>query len=104
MNESEERRRELLRQTKRLYNEDSFIPAIHPRYGPIYSDLYDDDAPDRPKNSFFLRASIGILCFICYVWMDYGKFDVANVSSSKIVNQIERQFNINDIEAVWKKL
>ncbi|PWJ52309.1 hypothetical protein [Faecalicatena contorta] len=104
MNESEERRRELLRQTRKLYNEDSFIPAIHPRYGHIYHDLYEDDMQDRPKNSFFFRLSLGILCFICYVWMDYGKLNVANVSSDKIVNQIERQTDLKELKEVWKKL
>lgn len=104
MNESEARRRELLRQTRKLYNEDGFVPAVHPRYGNIYHDLYDDGTQERPKNSFFFRLSLGILCFVCYVWMDYGKVNVANVSSSQIVNQIEKQMDLKDIEAVWKDL
>lgn len=104
MNDSEERRRELLRQTRRLYNEDSFVPAVHPRYGHIYHDLYDEQPGDRPKSSFFFRLSLGVLVFICYVWMDYGKLDVANVNSAQIVNQIEKQMDLKDIEAVWKKL
>ena len=103
MNESEERRRQLLRQTRRLYNEDSFIPAVHPRYGHIYHDLYDD-AEERPKSTFFFRLTLGVLCFVCYVWIDYGKVNVANVSSDKIVNQIEKQMHLKDIQAVWKKL
>ena len=104
MNESEERRRQLLRQTRRLYNEDSFIPAVHPRYGHIYHDLYDDGAEARPKSSFFFRLTLGVLCFVCYVWIDYGKVNVANVSSDKIVNQIEKQMDLKDLQAEWKKL
>ncbi|MCI6464432.1 MAG: hypothetical protein MSA90_03035 [Faecalicatena sp.] len=104
MNDSEARRRELLRQTKKLYNEDSFIPAVHPRYGNIYHDLYEDGTAQQPKGSFFFRLSLGILCFICYVWVDYGKINVANVSSDQIVNQIEKQMDMKDIEAVWKSL
>ncbi len=104
MNDSEARRRELLRQTKRLYNEDNFIPAVHPRYGNIYHDLYDNGAAEAPKNSFFFRLSLGILCFICYVWVDYGKITVANVSSDQIVNQIEKQMDLQDIKEVWKSL
>ena len=42
MNESELRRRELLRQTRRLYNDHNEIPAVHPRYGSICSSLYGD--------------------------------------------------------------
>ena len=41
---------------------------------------------------------------LCYVWIDYGKVNVANVSSDKIVNQIEKQMDLKDIQAVWKKL
>lgn len=104
MNESEERRRQLLRQTKRLYNEERFIPAVHPRYGNIYKDLYGEDGEPRPQNSFFFRLTLGILCFVCYVWIDYGKIDVANVNSTKIVNQIEQQMELKDIKAVWKNL
>lgn len=104
MNESEERRRALLRQTKRLYNEDRFIPAVHPRYGHIYNDLYKEEGQDRPKNSFFFRVTLGVLCFICYVWIDYGKVNVANVSSDKIVNQIEHQMELENLQEVWKKL
>ena len=104
MNDSEARRRELLRQTRKLYNEDNFIPAVHPRYGNIYHNLYGDGTNEQPKNSFFFRLSLGILCFICYVWVDYGKINVANVSSDQIVNQIEKQMDIDDIKAVWKSL
>lgn len=103
MNESEARRRELLRQTRRLYSEDGFVPAVHPRYGHIYHDLYED-GQEPQKNSFFFRLSLGILCFICYVWMDYGKIDVAHVSSEQIVNQIEKQIDMQDIKEVWKNL
>lgn len=104
MNESEERRRQLLRQTKRLYEENSFIPAIHPRYGHIYHDLYDKENKEGPKGSFFFRFSLGLLCFICYVWMDYGKMDVASVNSDKIRTQIEKQMDLDTVEEVWKNL
>ena len=33
MNESELRRQELLRQTRKLYNDHNELPAVHPRYG-----------------------------------------------------------------------
>ena len=71
--------------------------------GHIYHDLYDN-AEERPKSSFFFRLTLGVLCFVCYVWIDYGKVNVANVSSDKIVNQIEKQMDLKDIQAVWKKL
>lgn len=104
MNESEARRAELLKRTKKLYNDDRFVPAVHPRYGHIYKDLYAGEQKERPKGSFFFRLTLGVLCFLCFVWMDYGNISVANVSSSRIINQIEKQFDWKDIREVWKKL
>lgn len=104
MNETEERRKKLLMQTRKLYGEERFIPAVHPRYGHIYHNLYDNGAEEQPKNSFFYRLTLGILCFICFVWMDYGKVNVASVNSDKIVNQIEKQMELKDIKDVWKAL
>lgn len=103
MNESEERRRQLLKQTKRLYNEDRFIPAVHPRYGHIYKDLYDEEETP-PQNSFYFRLMLGIICFVCYVWIDYGEIKVASVSSNQIVHQIEKEMDLKEIKAVWKNL
>ena len=64
MNESELRRRELLRQTRRLYNDHNEIPAVHPRYGSICSSLYGDGQADRQSEtarsgSFLIRLVIG---------------------------------------------
>ena len=47
MNDSEMRRRELLRQTRRLYDDKREIPAVHPRYGRIYHDLYENNTEEQ---------------------------------------------------------
>lgn len=108
MNEAEERRRELLRQTRKLYHEDEFIPAVHPRYGRIYNDLYGDEESERPKNSFYLRLLIGVVIFGCYIWMDFGKVQIASVSSEKIAQQIEKPMELDEVKEtlaeVWKNL
>ena len=45
MNDSEARRRELLRQTRRLYHETGrSTPVIHPRYGNLTTSVTEDDA------------------------------------------------------------
>ena len=49
MNDSEMRRRELLRQTRKLYDDRRDIPAVHPRYGRIYHDLYKNG--DEEQNA-----------------------------------------------------
>ena len=47
MNDSEMRRRELLRQTRKLYDDRRDIPAVHPRYGRIYHSLYDSEEEEQ---------------------------------------------------------
>ena len=54
MNESEARRRELLRQTRRLYHETGrSTPVIHPRYGNLTTSVTEDDAAE--DHSFLFR-------------------------------------------------
>ena len=107
MNDSEMRRRELLRQTRKLYDERQDIPAVHPRYGRIYHSLYDNENEEEPGFSggrFYIRLVIGILCFICFVYMDQSKVSVAEVDSTAIVNQIEKDIDADTVKEVWKKL
>ncbi|HJC91137.1 MAG TPA: hypothetical protein H9695_09170 [Candidatus Mediterraneibacter excrementigallinarum] len=107
MNDSEMRRRELLRQTRKLYDERQDIPAVHPRYGRIYHSLYDNENEEEPGfsgGSFYIRLVIGILCFICFVYMDQSKVSVAEVDSTAIVNQIEKDIDADTVKEVWKKL
>lgn len=101
------RRRELLRQTRKLYDERQDIPAVHPRYGRIYHSLYDNENEEDPGfsgDSFYIRLVIGILCFICFVYMDQSKVSVAEVDSTAIVNQIEKDIDADTVKEVWKKL
>ena len=94
MNESELRRQELLRQTRRLYSDHNEIPAVHPRYGRIFSSLCGDEqtaAAERSASSggsFYVRLVIGILCFVFYVCLDQSQAEIAQVSSSVIAEQI----------------
>lgn len=100
------RRRELLRQTRKLYDERRDIPAVHPRYGRIYHSLYDREEEEQVSSggSFYIRLVVSILCFICFVYMDQSKASVAEVDSTAIVNQIEKDIDADTIEEVWKKL
>ena len=104
MNDPEARRRELLRQTRKRYDDNHFIPAVHPRYGNIYHELYDGQESAYPRDTFLFRLTLGILCFICYVWMDSSQAEIASVSSDQIVNQIEKQVEMEDIREVWNNL
>lgn len=105
MNDPEARRRELLRQTRKLYDDDRFIPAIHPRYGSIYRELYGNDEDGQGTGgSFFVRLGIGLICFAFYIWMDTSGASVINVNSGKVVEQIEKQIQLEDVEEAWKSL
>lgn len=66
MNDSELRRRELLKQTRRLYQDSAAIPAVHPRYGHIYHELYDTLIPGKREHhsgSFFARLMLAVFLF-----------------------------------------
>ena len=106
MNDSEMRRRELLRQTRKLYDDRREIPAVHPRYGNIYHSLYDSEEEEQTSygNSFYIRLVIGLLCFVCFVYMDQSKVSVAEVDSTAIVHQIEKNVDADTIKEVWKNL
>ena len=106
MNDSEMRRRELLRQTRKLYDERRDVPAVHPRYGSVYHSLYDDGEEEQTSlaGSFYIRLMIGILCFAGFVYMDQSKISVAEVDSTAIVNQIEKNVDADTIKEVWKNL
>ena len=71
MNDSELRRRELLKQTRRLYQDSAAIPAVHPRYGHIYHELYD--TPDSRE---------------------------ADISSTQIVNEIQKEISGNEMDFI----
>lgn len=106
MNDSEVRRRELLRQTRRLYDEKRELPAVHPRYGRIYHNLYEENAEEQELSgsTFYIRLVIGILCFVCFVYMDQSKAEIAQVNSTAIVDQIEKDVDANAIIEAWKTL
>ena len=103
MNDAEARRRELLRQTRKLYHDGQEPPAVHPRYGRIYHSLYEntEEAEEPVTGSFYTRLVIGILCFLCFVCMDQNKISVAEVDSSVIADQIGKNLDIEEIREVW---
>lgn len=106
MNDAEMRRRELLRQTRKLYDDRREIPAVHPRYGRIYHDLYktSEEEQEASSGTFYIRLVIGILCFVCFVYMDQSKAEIARVNSSSIVNEIEKEIDTEAIAETWKSL
>lgn len=98
MDDTELRRRELLKQTRKLYDEQPVIPAVHPRYGSIYHHLYgeQDENDDIHTGTFYIRLVIGILFFVFFVYMDQSRTEIAEVTSTAITEQIGTDFDIRE--------
>ena len=92
MNEQEIRRKELLRQTRKLYDERQEIPAVHPRYSGAYNSLYGRREDEQTTGgSFRLRALIAVLCAACYIYIDENQINIADINSISITEEIERE-------------
>jgi hypothetical protein len=101
VNDSEKRRQRLLEQTRELYGEKRSIPAIHPRYGAAYHQIYSDEQPQIPPSTFGIRLFLCLLLFAAFVSMDKNKSEVMHVNSSRIVDEITTNL---DVAEVWKEL
>lgn len=101
LNDSEKRRRELLEQTRELYNERRSIPAVHPRYGMAYRKLYEEEQATAAHGTFGLRMVLCLLLFAAFVAMDKNGSEVMNVDSSRIVEEITYDL---DVAEVWQSL
>ena len=91
MNDSELRRRELL------------IPAVHPRYGHIYHELYD--TPDSREaehhsGSFFARLMLSVFLFLSFVYIEQNHLKPADISSTQIVNEIQKEISGNEMDFI----
>ena len=83
MTELEQRRIELLRQTRKLYAE-NYIPAIHPRYKNTYSSLYGREETKEKESSLGVRMIIAILLFCLFVLANQKDMEEAEVVSNLI--------------------
>ena len=101
MNDSEKRRQRLLEQTRELYGEKRTIPAVHPRYGAAYRQIYSAEQQPIPPSSFGIRLFLCLLLFAAFVSMDKNKSEVMHVDSSRIVDEITTDL---DVVEVWKEL
>lgn len=98
MNQSEKRRKELLESTRALYRDNHITPAIHPRYGNIYGELYGEE---EPAGSLGLRVILCCILFAAFVMMDYRDVQIADVSSRMITQAIEEDSGLAE---VWNGL
>lgn len=101
MNDSEKRRKRLLEQTRELYGEKRSIPAVHPRYGAAYHQIYGDEQQQVPPSSFGIRLFLCLVLFAAFVSMDKNNSEVMHVDSNRIVDEIMTDL---DVVEVWKEL
>lgn len=101
MNDSEKRRQRLLEQTRELYGEKRPIPAVHPRYGSAYHQIYGDEQSQIPPSTFGIRMFLCLMLFAAFVSMDKNKSEVMHVNSSRIVHEITTNL---DVAEVWREL
>ena len=94
MNQSEKRRKELLESTRALYRDSRIPPAVHPRYGNVYSDLYGEEAP---AGSLGLRVVLCCILFAAFVMMDYKDVKIAQVSSQMVTQTIESDSDLAEV-------
>ena len=90
--EVEKRRLKLLQDVRKNYNDKDSPPAIHPRYRMTYQSLYGEEVNEEPafKASFMLRLFLAALLFACFIFMDYSKEELLNVSSQTIINEVQK--------------
>lgn len=90
-----------MEQTRELYGEKRSIPAVHPRYGAAYHQIYGDEQQQITPSSFGIRLFLCLVLFAAFVSMDKNKSEVMHVDSSRIVDEIMTDL---DVAEVWKEL
>lgn len=89
MTELEQRRIDLLKQTRRMYADNS-TPAVHPRYKNAYASIYGMEERDEKKeNTFGVRMIIAILLFCLFVLANQKEMEEAKIVS----NLIQQEFD-----------
>ena len=91
MNETENRRRNLLEYTRNLYQEKMITPAVHPRYKCSYYQLYSDNNRGT-KGTFTIRCLICGLILVCYVTFNDWNYKGHEINNVQVQNIIMRDY------------
>lgn len=102
MTEAQQRRQELLNQTRKLYSDKGTVPAVHPRYGNFGINSNNSKIEENEKiSSFRMRVIAAILLFLIYAGLDYSGSTLMEFTSEDIVNVVSNHI---DVVAVWNQL
>lgn len=99
MNEAEIRRKKLLEQTRKSYDDRHTPPVIHPRYRAAYKSVYREETETAAGGTFGIRFLICLVLFGMFVAMDIKGEKVADVSSDRIIEEIQSE---TELEGVWE--
>ena len=88
MNELEKRRKDLLIQTRHLYNEKYTPPAIHPRYRTTYHALYDSKGEVKRKKLWLRIIVILLMLLMIYIVYQQG-VKTGNINYEAIIDTIK---------------
>lgn len=92
MTDTEKRRMDLLAQTRNMYQDRRQIPAVHPRYGNVYRNLYgsngmngEEEKTNKRESSFRVRVILALFIFAIYASADYNGMTVGDVTQEDIL-------------------
>ena len=106
--ESEVRRRRLWEENRRRQRNTGMItPAIHPRYGRLYRELYPDgleqsagngaedlDKKENSRGSFTTRLILSTFLFLVFLYVSQNSVELQGISSHEIIEKIQENHDI----------
>ena len=104
--ESEKRRQRLLEETRALYSDRRNVPeyrglyrnlpAVHPRYGASYRELYGQDDAGGQKGTFGIRLLLCCFLFTFFVTLDRQEIEIFEVDSGQIEEAVSQDIDIGE--------
>ena len=106
--ESEVRRRRLWEENRRRQRNTGMItPAIHPRYGRLYRELYPDgleqsagngaedlDKKENSRGSCTTRLILSTFLFLVFLYVSQNSVELQGISSHEIIEKIQENHDI----------
>ena len=106
--ESEVRRRRLWEENRRRQRNAGMItPAIHPRYGRLYRELYPDglersaengsedlDKKEKNSGSFTTRLILSTFLFLVFLYVSQNSVELQGINSHEIIEMIQENQNV----------
>lgn len=88
---SDQKMREAMLKEARMYHSGMDIPAVHPRYGSIYKNMYNVKE-EKQQSTLRIRILTCLILFALYAALDQGEFADVPFTSTQISLEIEAPF------------